>query len=43
MYPDDVSNELKAQRWHKLNDVLLENVTSRNTLMLDREEEVLIS
>lgn len=43
MYPDDISNEVKAQRWHKLNDILLENVTSRNTKMLNREEEVLIS
>jgi len=43
IYPDDVSNELKAQRWHKLNDILLENVQKRNKLMLNREEFVLIS
>lgn len=43
IYPDDISNEIKAKRWHKLNDTLLENVKSRNKLMLNREEEVLIS
>jgi tRNA-2-methylthio-N6-dimethylallyladenosine synthase len=43
IYPDDISNEIKAERWHKLNDTLLKNVKSRNKLMLNREEEVLIS
>jgi len=43
IYPDDIPNELKASRWHELNDMLLETVTDRNKLMLGREEEVLIS
>ena len=43
IYPDDVSNEQKAHRWHMLNDMLLENITIRNKMMLGREEEVLIS
>jgi len=32
--PDDVPDNIKAQRWHTLNDLLLENVLQRNTLML---------
>jgi len=43
MYPDDVSEKEKARRWHILNDLLLESVQKRNKLMLNREEEVLIS
>jgi tRNA-2-methylthio-N6-dimethylallyladenosine synthase len=43
IYPDDVSNDIKAERWHILNDILLENVTKRNTKMLGKIEEVLIS
>jgi tRNA-2-methylthio-N6-dimethylallyladenosine synthase len=43
IYPDDITNKLKAIRWHKLNDALLESLKIRNKLMLDREEEVLIS
>ncbi len=43
IYPDDISNEEKAIRWHKLNDELLESVTKRNNLMLWKIEEVLIS
>ena len=43
IYPDDVPNEEKARRWHILNDLLLKNLIKRNQLMLDREEEVLIS
>jgi hypothetical protein len=34
MYPDDISTEIKAKRWHTLNDKLLEVVTKRNKLML---------
>jgi len=43
IYPDDVPDSLKASRWHTLNDMLLDSVTARNTLMLGREEEVLIA
>lgn len=41
--PDDVPDSIKAKRWHTLNDILLENVKERNTLMLGRKEEILIS
>lgn len=41
--PDDIPDEVKAQRWHTLNDLLLENIQKRNELMLGRSEEVLIS
>ena len=43
IYPDDISNDTKAERWHTLNDILLDNVTNRNTNMLKRKEEILIS
>lgn len=43
IFPDDISNDKKAERWHILNDILLKNVTFRNKKMLNREEEVLIS
>lgn len=32
--PDDVPESIKAQRWHKLNEVLAEIVKKRNTLMI---------
>lgn len=41
--PDDVPDTVKAERWHTLNKLLLENVLQRNKLMLWRKEEVLIS
>jgi len=41
--PDDVPDSIKAERWHYLNDLLLENVLKRNELMLWRNETVLIS
>lgn len=43
IYPDDISDTIKAERWHILNDKLLDIVQQRNQLMLGREEEVLIS
>ena len=43
IYPDDISNEIKAERWHILNNLLLENITKRNTLLLWRKEEILIA
>jgi tRNA-2-methylthio-N6-dimethylallyladenosine synthase len=43
MYPDDISNDLKAERWHKLNDTLLQSITKRNELMVNRVEKILIS
>lgn len=43
LYPDDISDELKAERWHILNDKLLETVTSRNNMMIGKVVDVLIS
>jgi tRNA-2-methylthio-N6-dimethylallyladenosine synthase len=43
IYPDDVPDSIKAQRWHTLNNLLLENITKRNSLMLQRTEPVLIA
>ncbi|MCP4523108.1 MAG: MiaB/RimO family radical SAM methylthiotransferase [Candidatus Gracilibacteria bacterium] len=41
--PDDIPESVKAERWHILNDILLENVTKRNKLMLGRVESIMIS
>jgi len=43
IYPDDISDETKAKRWHILNDMLLESIQKRNTLMLWRVEQILVS
>lgn len=43
MYPDDVPDRVKAERWNILNELLLKNLQKRNELMLGRVEEVLIS
>lgn len=42
IFPDDISEEIKAERWHTLNNLLLENIKKRNTKMLWKTEEVLI-
>lgn len=42
LYPDDIPDQIKAQRWHTLNNLLLDTITKRNELMLGREEEILI-
>ena len=34
IYPDDITNELKADRWHILNNMLLETIQKRNKNML---------
>jgi tRNA-2-methylthio-N6-dimethylallyladenosine synthase len=34
IYPDNISDEIKAKRWHTLNDLLLENIQKRNKLMI---------
>lgn len=41
--PDDVPDEVKAQRWHILNDLLLENLLERNKLMLDKTFEIMVA
>ena len=43
MYPDDVPDKVKAERWHILNSMLLEGIQKRNALMIGRTEEILIS
>ena len=43
MFPDNVSDEIKAERWHILNNKLLENILKRNKKMLWTIEEVLVS
>ncbi len=42
IYPDDVPDYIKAERWHKLNNALMKSSTQRNMLMICREEEVII-
>lgn len=43
MFPDDITDKQKAERWHILNDKLLESILKRNKKMLWNIEEVLIS
>lgn len=43
MFPDDISDEKKAERWHILNDKLLESILKRNEKMLGNIEEILVS
>ena len=41
-FPDDVPQEVKAKRWHKLNEILYASIQKRNNLMLWKVEEILI-
>lgn len=43
IYPDDVPDAIKAERWHTLNAVLEENVRKRGERILWIEEDILIS
>jgi len=43
IYPDDIPDEIKAERWHTLNDLLLENIQKRNTLMIGNTQDIIIS
>ncbi len=43
MFPDDISDDIKAKRWHILNDKLFDSVTNRNSNMIWNIEEVLVS
>jgi len=43
IYPDDITSETKADRWHILNDLLLQSVERRNALMIDKIEKILVS
>lgn len=42
-FPDDISGDEKAKRWHTLNTHLEESVHKRNALMIWREEEILVT
>jgi len=43
IYPDNISNEEKARRWHFLNDKQIEVLSERNKIMIWRVEEILVS
>lgn len=43
IYPDDIDDEIKAERWHNLNEELLKSITTRNSKMIWKIEKVLIS
>lgn len=43
IYPDDVPESVKADRWHRLNSVLEENVKKRGEKMIGRVEQILVS
>ncbi len=42
LYPDNVSDTIKAERWHTLNDLLLDSITTRNSKLLWKTMGVLI-
>ncbi|MBB1564467.1 MiaB/RimO family radical SAM methylthiotransferase [Candidatus Gracilibacteria bacterium] len=43
MFPDDITDRQKAERWHILNNKLLESILKRNQKMLGTVEDVLVS
>lgn len=43
IYPDDVPNTVKAERWHQINAKLEECVEKRNSLLIGKVEEVMIN
>jgi tRNA-2-methylthio-N6-dimethylallyladenosine synthase len=43
LYPDDISDNIKASRWHRLNNLLKSNVEKRANLMIGRIESILVS
>ncbi|MDD4151100.1 MAG: TRAM domain-containing protein, partial [Candidatus Gracilibacteria bacterium] len=43
IYPDDISSKDKAKRWHKLNDTMEKVVKERNSLMIGKIEEIMIT
>jgi tRNA-2-methylthio-N6-dimethylallyladenosine synthase len=42
LYPDDIPNEVKAERWHRLNNLMKLNVEKRSKIMIGRQENILI-
>jgi len=43
IYPDDISDALKAERWHILNNLLEKNVARRSVNMIHSTQEILIA
>ena len=43
MYPDNIKDTIKAERWHTLNNLLLKTIEKRNTIMIWKEENILVS
>ena len=43
IYKDDIWDDIKAERWHELNEILKQNVKKRWELMIGRKEKILIS
>lgn len=43
IYPDDISSQDKAKRWHRLNDIMEKVVKDRNSLMIWKIEELMIT
>ena len=42
LYLDDISDTIKAERWHKINNLLKKNVINRSKLMIWKTEPILI-
>lgn len=43
IYPDDITDEIKAERWHNLNEELLKSITKRNSNMIWKIEKILVA
>ena len=43
IYPDDIPDSIKAERWHILNNLLLKIIEKRNSMMIWRKENILVS
>lgn len=42
IYPDDISDDIKASRWHNLNEELLKSISKRNNSMIWKIEKILV-
>jgi len=43
IYPDNISEETKAERWHILNNMMIKSISNRNNKMIGKQEEILVS
>jgi len=43
IYPDDILDEKKAERWHFLNDKMIKSIAFRNKKMIWKVEEILVA